>query len=91
MKKLKDIFTVEEYRSEVHLSLTKEARDGQGFWSWNYDRLQSEYPEYVQFARSVGFTNKSRNLYAKELGIPLKPDNPAAVKVVYESLLEREF
>jgi hypothetical protein len=37
--------------------------------SWNYKRLVKEYPSQVEALKEYGFTNKSRDLYAKGLGI----------------------
>ncbi len=49
---------------EIHIKLK-----GISNQSWNYKRLVKEYPEQVKYLMEYGFTNKSRDLYAKGLGI----------------------
>ena len=49
---------------EIHIKLKSISNQ-----SWNYKRLVKEYPEQVEALKSYGFTNKSRDLYAKGLGI----------------------
>jgi hypothetical protein len=60
--------------------------------SWNYKRLVKEYPTQVKTLIEYGFTNKSRDLYAKGLGIKhaVKTKEQAeAILKVYNLILSK--
>jgi len=38
-------------------------------YEWNFSKLCKKYPDQVKRLQSLGFTNKSRDLYAKGMGI----------------------
>jgi hypothetical protein len=49
---------------EVHIKLKDVSN-----YEWNFSKLRKKYPEQVERLQSFGFTNKSRDLYAKGMGI----------------------
>ena len=60
------------------------------YWGWNYKRLVAEDPKLVKKLSQLGFTNKSRDLHLKALGIPPAfntKEEAAIVARLYEVIL----
>lgn len=49
---------------EVHIKLKDVSN-----YEWNFGKLRKKYPTQIDILRTYGFTNKSRDLYAKAAGI----------------------
>ena len=72
---MSNVVTFRIYKGKYFLGLTKEARQGEGYHSWNYARTKREYPDLVAHAALLGCNNKSRDFYGQGLGYKLKPRN----------------